>query len=188
MDSRTLLLKTALNLFAQRGYDSVGVQEIVATAELTKPSLYHHFGSKHGLLDDLLTEGSAPLIEALRTASAYDGNLDATLERVLDAYLGFAETAPDFYRFWLSLLFCPPGHEAYRLAVSLFSAQSALLERMFLRAAEDHGNMKGRHVRYAYVFISVINSVVAANTGGETHIEADQRREILHQFSHGIYS
>ena len=188
MDNREHILNTALRLFSMRGYDGVGVQEVVDSAGLSKPSLYHHFGSKLGLLDALFKEKGMPVIDAIEAASAYDGDLDLTLERVLDTCLAQAGSAPDFYRFWLSLLFCPPQHEAYGLAIGLFGKQQALLEAMFARAAGDHGNMKGRHKRYAYVFISLINAVVAAQIGGEDVIDAAQRRDILHQFSHGIYS
>ena len=187
MDNRQQLLNSALQLFSQRGYDAVGVQEIVTCAGLTKPSLYHHFGSKQGLLEALLQEGSAPLLSAIEEASVYRDGLDQTLERVLDAYLGFAEGAPAFYRFWLSLLYTPPGNDTHELAVALFTKQRSHIEEMFRRAAEDHGNMRDRHVRYAYVFIGLINSVVTANISGGP-IAPEQRREILHQFSHGIYS
>ena len=188
MDTREHLQKTALRLFSMRGYDGVGVQEIVDSAGVTKPSLYHHFGSKRGLLEALLKQEGGLFIETIETASAYDGDLSHTLERVLDAAVDFAEGAPDFYRFWLSLLFCPPQHEAFPLAESLFTRQRAPLEEMFRRAAEDHGNMKDRQVRYAYVFIGLINAVVAARINGEERLDAAQRRDILHQFSHGIYS
>ena len=50
MDNRELLLNTALELFHAKGYDAVGVQEIVEKAGVTKPTLYYYFGSKLGLL------------------------------------------------------------------------------------------------------------------------------------------
>ncbi len=53
MDNRERLLQCALDLFADRGYDAVGVQEIVDTAGVTKPTMYHYFGSKHQLLQEL---------------------------------------------------------------------------------------------------------------------------------------
>ena len=56
MDNRSNILSCALRLFATRGYDAVGVQEIVEAAGITKPTLYHYFGSKQGLLDALLKE------------------------------------------------------------------------------------------------------------------------------------
>ena len=52
-DTRGRILAVALREFASRGYDAVGVQEICAGAGITKPSLYHHYGSKRGLLEEI---------------------------------------------------------------------------------------------------------------------------------------
>src|SRR5699024_9269943 len=46
------LLAAATRLFAEHGYESTSVQEIVAVAGLTKGAMYHYLGSK----DDLLYE------------------------------------------------------------------------------------------------------------------------------------
>ncbi|HIZ64719.1 MAG TPA: TetR family transcriptional regulator, partial [Candidatus Blautia pullicola] len=45
LDNRELILNAALDLFYARGYDAVGVQEIVDRAGVTKPTLYYYFGS-----------------------------------------------------------------------------------------------------------------------------------------------
>lgn len=187
MDNRTLLLETALGLFARRGYDSVGVQEIVQQAGLTKPTLYHYFGSKEGLLTALLEHKHQPLLEAVRIAAEYDGDLTHTLRRVMDVYLDFVGTSGTFYRFWLSLLFTPPEHEASVLARRLFEQQFAALELLFLSAAEHHGNMRGRQRRYAYTFIGLINNLASMQLSGQL-LDAETRQTYLQQFSYGIYS
>ena len=46
IDNKKLLLDAALDLFYAKGYDAVGVQEIVDRAGVTKPTLYYYFGSK----------------------------------------------------------------------------------------------------------------------------------------------
>ena len=65
MSNREELLNCALNLFAARGFDAVGVQEVADAAGLKKPTLYHYFGSKSGLLRTLLTENFAGLFASL---------------------------------------------------------------------------------------------------------------------------
>ena len=49
MENREKLLSCALDLFYARGYDAVGIQEIVDAAGVTKPTMYYYFGSKKGL-------------------------------------------------------------------------------------------------------------------------------------------
>jgi AcrR family transcriptional regulator len=46
------LLEAATRLFAQNGFESTSVQEVVEAAGVTKGAMYHYFGSK----DDLLYE------------------------------------------------------------------------------------------------------------------------------------
>ena len=48
--TRETILAGALDLFADRGYSGVGVEELAASAGVTKPTLYHYFGNKQGVL------------------------------------------------------------------------------------------------------------------------------------------
>lgn len=48
------ILDSALTLFADKGYDGVGVDLIAENAGLKGPSLYKHFGGKEAILDALI--------------------------------------------------------------------------------------------------------------------------------------
>jgi AcrR family transcriptional regulator len=54
LPARERLLATASELFSHRGYAATSVREIVAGAGVTKPILYHHFGSKEGIFLELI--------------------------------------------------------------------------------------------------------------------------------------
>ncbi len=56
--TRERLLETASHLFAQKGYASTSVREIVARAGVSKPVLYYYFKSKEGLFYAILKWGS----------------------------------------------------------------------------------------------------------------------------------
>lgn len=55
-NARGRILEAALDLFAEKGFDATGVQEIVVRAGVTKGALYHHFASKEDILFDLYGE------------------------------------------------------------------------------------------------------------------------------------
>ena len=56
--TRERLMETASYLFAEKGYASTTVKEIVARAGVSKPVLYYHFQSKEGLYYALLEWGA----------------------------------------------------------------------------------------------------------------------------------
>jgi AcrR family transcriptional regulator len=52
--AKEALLSAAVALFAEKGYASTSVREIVASAGVTKPVLYYYFESKEGLFRAIL--------------------------------------------------------------------------------------------------------------------------------------
>ncbi len=55
-EARTRLLSTASRLFYAEGLHSVGIDRIIATAGVTRATLYRHFPSKDDLLVAYLTQ------------------------------------------------------------------------------------------------------------------------------------
>ncbi len=188
MDNRSNILQCALKLFASRGYDGIGIQEIVDASEITKPTLYHYFGNKEGLLTALLEDYFGRLCERLATAAHYQGDLTKTLTTVLETYYAFAHTHQDFYRFHVSLMFAPPESAAYKIATRFAEQPVALLETLFASAAQDHGNMRGRQKLYAATFLGFIHAYVGNVLAGKFTHQDDLTYKALHQFMHGIFS
>lgn len=54
LTTRERILDSALSLFAERGYDGVGVDLIAEKAGLKGPSLYKHFRGKEDILDTII--------------------------------------------------------------------------------------------------------------------------------------
>lgn len=183
-----MLLQAALTRFASQGYDATGVQEIADAAGVAKPTLYHYFGSKLGLLTTLLAEATAPFLASLAEAARYDRNLPNTLNRLAAAHLGFAEHEPELYRFLLALLFVPAENEAYGPARAVLDEQQRIIEATFAAAATDHGNMRGRHEQYARSLLGVLSAYGLQIVNGEEPNTPELARALVRQFSHGIYS
>jgi AcrR family transcriptional regulator len=95
------LLAAATRLFAERGYDRTSVQEIVEAAGVTKGALYHYFGSKEDLLQevyarvlrlqqqrlDTYVNATGPVADRLRAAAA--DVVVTTIENLDDASIFF---------------------------------------------------------------------------------------------------
>jgi AcrR family transcriptional regulator len=186
-DRREEILQRALELFAARGYDAIGVQEICTAAGVTKPTLYHYFGSKRGLLEALVTERSMPLLAALRDAATYS-YLPLNLQRVTETCFRFAQEQAHFYRLLLMLWFNVPESEAFQIIAGLNEQIHQLVEAMFAAAITDHGNMRGRQRVYAASFLGIINTYIGQGLHGYLELNTELVYRLVHQFSHGIYS
>jgi AcrR family transcriptional regulator len=188
MSNRDKLLACALELFAARGFDAVGVQEVADAAGLKKPTLYHYFGSKSGLLRTLLAENFDKLFDEVEKAADYQGDVTTTLRRVANVYFEYARQNPKLYRMQLSIWFAPTDSEMFKLAACCNQRQKDILENMFLRASMDHGNMKGRQRAYAATFLGVINTYASLGLNGVTELNQTLVNNAVHQFMHGIFS
>ena len=103
------ILSTALELFAVKGYDATSVREICEAAGITKPTLYHFFGSKDGVLQALVQTGfqqyRALVISAMDTSGSFEERVKVLARSVFDS----ASTKPSFWRFIHSVIWAPPG-------------------------------------------------------------------------------
>jgi TetR/AcrR family transcriptional regulator len=187
-ENRELILKSALRLFAERGYDAVGVQEIAEAAGVQKPTLYHYFGSKTGLLHTLLEENFAPLFAELEKSAIYHHDVKNALEAVAATYFRFARQQPRFYRLQLSLWFAAPDSEPFQAVAPFNQRQQALLETLFTAAALDHGNMQDRQRAYAATFLGMINTYAAIGLNHQVELDQTLVMKSVHQFMHGIFS
>jgi TetR/AcrR family transcriptional regulator len=188
MDNRSAILAHALELFTDRGYEATGVQEIAERAGITKPTLYHYFGSKRGLLEALLEQNFSVLEQAVQEAAEYARDLPLTLEKVTRVFFEFAKARPTFYRLQLALWQAPRHDEAF-LAVAPWNERLyQVIEQLFLQAAEQHGNMRGRQRAYATTFLGMVNTYASMALNGYTTLEDPLVHQAVHQFMHGIFS
>jgi len=80
------LLEVAERLFAARGFAGASVGEITRVANVSRPVLYYHFGSKEGLYLAVARSVAAAYEAALGRAAAGAENLVAKIRRVCWAH------------------------------------------------------------------------------------------------------
>jgi AcrR family transcriptional regulator len=89
---REQILKEAAQLFAERGFHGVGVDEIGAAVGISGPGLYRHFAGKDAMLAELLVgisgnllaEGKRRVAESLGPADALDSLVRGHTDFALD--------------------------------------------------------------------------------------------------------
>ena len=184
-DNRINILRHALHLFAARGYDAVSVQEIVEAAGVTKPTLYHYFENKRGLLEALLTTYHTDLHIAVKKAAKFDNNLVINLRNIMQAYFDFALQNPTFYQYQLSMQYAPPDSAAHQ---AIANRNRQIFEIIHMLFAQALPHMQGRHRRYAVSFIGMIDTYITLVLNGHTQFDDQLVYDAVHQFMHGIYS
>ena len=194
-NSRDAILGRALELFARRGYDGVGVAQVAEAAGVTKPTLYYFFHSKEGLLAAVLEEQYASFNHALAEACVYEPHpheygrdMRPALLRVAQLYYSAARTNTDFYLLRLSLSFAPPDSAITRMAEPYMHEQYAIVTRLFHDIGACHGGVRGRELSCAAHLVAMLNADVAFWHQGRGSLDDDQAEATVRQFMHGIFS
>lgn len=195
VDTKQKILNIALDLFSQKGFESTGVQLLCEKSEITKPTLYYYFGSKEGLIREILLGYYKKLNALLLSQSVYvpnpenyDEDVYPVLMRVVKAYFDFAKNNQKFYQMVLSSLFAPKTSLTYKMIFEFHKTQYEIVEHMFFEFSKVHHNMKRREKLFAHTFISIINAYIGLwyNEGGE--LFSNSANELVRQFMHGIFS
>ena len=105
-DTRARILDAAERLFGEEGYKAVSLRSITAAAGVNLAAIHYHFGSKEGLLDELVRRRAAPVnrerMESLRHLKDAAGANPITVDDLLEAFLvpafHAAEESPDWAR------------------------------------------------------------------------------------------
>ena len=96
---REQLIEIGRSLFASKGFEAVSVEEIAATAKVSKPIVYEHFGGKEGLyavvVDREMRALTDTLVNALSDPQAHPRQI---VERTALALLTYVEENAEGFR------------------------------------------------------------------------------------------
>ena len=171
MDNRMNILQKALQLFYEKGYDAIGVQEIADAAGVTKPTLYHYFG--------------------LAVRAEYAGDLPMNLERLTKFYLDFCSSHEAYYKLMMAMMYSAKESDTYKVIYPCMQEIIRMLTDMFLKAGDIIGNMRGRQEQYSIGFFGMLNNYMLYWFGRDAEsrpeLSEGQAHELVHQFLYGIY-
>lgn len=105
--SSSRILQTALALFSEKGYDATSVREICEAAGITKPTLYHFFGSKDGVYRALVEGALEDFQRTIERAVEPPGTALERLQRVARGYFDSAMRQRELVRLILALVHNP---------------------------------------------------------------------------------
>ncbi|MCQ2241678.1 TetR/AcrR family transcriptional regulator [Treponema sp.] len=185
---KSQILNIAMNLFAQKGYDGVGVQEICQQAEITKPTLYYYFGSKAGILEEIASTYGNRFCQLIENAAEYEHDFTKSITRLYQDTIKFASENTVFFRLHNSLINAPENSEAKSIYTKVTEQIKNTIRHFFELSCQELGNMRGKEILYATLFTNSLFSVSMAVLAKE--IEADDQiiYQLVHSFMYGIVS
>jgi AcrR family transcriptional regulator len=98
---RQHVFEAAERVFAERGFESARLQEISRAAGLSMGTIYAIFPSKNDLYRAILEERGQELLGLVREVAARKTPPRATLEALIDLYIGYFASHPEFLRMHL---------------------------------------------------------------------------------------
>ncbi|HJK93824.1 MAG TPA: TetR/AcrR family transcriptional regulator [Polyangiaceae bacterium LLY-WYZ-15_(1-7)] len=154
-ERRAQLIEVGREVFAERGYEPVSVEEIASAAGVSKPVVYEHFGGKEGLyavvVDREMERVVATISEAIVEGSPREraeAAIVAFLEYVRNEPAGFAVLCHD----------APTAVSGGRLA-SLLSTVASRVEKVFAASFQDAGFDPKYAAIYAQALIGMVTYV-----------------------------
>lgn len=107
-ETRTHILAAAEDLFAQKGYDATGINDICQAAGVSKGALYHHFASKQAVFQALLDGWLAQLDSQMQAVFSDSTSIPQGLLTMAGNTRAIFEAAntrsPIFLEFWMQAL------------------------------------------------------------------------------------
>jgi AcrR family transcriptional regulator len=125
-ERRETLIRAASELFAQRGYDHVSLDQVAERAGVTKVIVYRHFGSKKDLYLQLLGVHRDQLLGTLATGMAAEGPLADRVPSVADAWFSYVEINPFAWKMLFQDVTGDPDIRAFHAGVRK-TARSAIV-------------------------------------------------------------
>ena len=105
-EKKEIIMKTALSLFAKRGFYNTTIADIAKEMGMSVGNMYNYFTSKEALAKELLIYTSKRFGEEIRKINDLDINSKEKIKKIVELYFSIAESEPElvdyFMRVYLS--------------------------------------------------------------------------------------
>ena len=149
---RAQLIEVGLALFAEKGIEGTSVEEIAASAGVSKPLIYEHFGGKEGLYAVVVDREMRALLQLI-SESLLTGSPRVKAENAALAFLTYIETRSDGFR--ILVLNSPVGGQSGSFA-TLLSEAASQVEHIFVSELTTRGFDPQMAPMYAQMLVGMV--------------------------------
>ena len=157
IDKREVLMRSAIKLFAENGFDAVTTRMIAADAGVNMALISYYFNSKDGLIDAIIEERVPVFGAKLRSIQKLELTAFEKLQMALEAYVDRILLSPDFARLiYRELSLKKRSHNIERL-MDAFKKNKTLLEDI-IKEGQDKNEFR-RDSDYKMLLLSFFSTV-----------------------------
>ena len=187
VSARQRILSAAARLYAVRGYAGTSMRAVADAAQVTKPLVYYHFGSKQHLFATLLREAIGACRDLAQEVQAQDMTAHQRLASIVGSQFAQARRAPEVVAFAHEVLtmpgYLPLGFDYKSEGRALFEAYVTLVQD-----GQRRGEFRDLDARAVVVAImATVSMYVAAVLSGELkEIPAQAEDTVLEIVTRGV--
>lgn len=163
------ILQDGWELFQQKGYRGVSVDEVCLRCGITKPTLYYHFKDKENLFVEVLLHR----LQGFHEVIAQEGTLAQRLERIVDAMLE---------RFATNYAHLVHDLEHIKRAENVARIRQAFDDELYapitalIQSALDAGELQGEAKFLSHLFMGIVENYVSHAREYRKHKSAVTRK------------
>lgn len=121
-ERREQLIHISRTLFAEKGFDGTSIEEIAATAQVSKPVVYEHFGGKEGVYAVVVDREMQKLLGMITEGLSASHSL-VKLERAALALLRYIEESSEGFRILVRDSHAASGTGSFASLISEIASQ-----------------------------------------------------------------
>ncbi|GAA4561320.1 TetR/AcrR family transcriptional regulator [Planotetraspora kaengkrachanensis] len=150
-ERREQLIQIGRTLFAEKGFDGTSVEEIAASAQVSKPVVYEHFGGKEGIYAVVIDREMQRLL-SLVTQALVASHARVKLERAALALLQYIEESSEGFQILVRDSHAASGTGTF---ASLISDIAAQVENVLADEFRERGYDPGLAPMYAQMLVGM---------------------------------
>lgn len=187
-NTRQILLDIGLELFSTQTYEAVGVSDIVARANVTKPTLYHHFGSKFGFYCAVFEHYCYPLLECIIEKSRFEHDFVQNLNELACSCLEFFMNNERVFWMLEYAAHVSSDAEHHAFVQTFWTKLVTCIHQLFEAAVVQHGNLRDKTELSAWLFIHNIRAQTHLVMKNRDAYRPDLPYRLVHQFMYGLFA
>lgn len=155
--TRERILDSAARLFSMRGFDAVGIDELMEDAGLTRGAFYHHFRNKSELYGEAIAHA------ARIGSSQFDALDDQGLSRLVEVYLRYGHAQGESPRCPLAFMAVDVTHREEAIRHSYTRTFSGFVERLQAALPGSSPSAREKALQLAVTLIGGVTLARALN-------------------------